>query len=71
MSTQTRRTQVRTKNLHKIRGCKKIPGAEEQELKVLEARRIRKHCAEDLREQADGSATSSALAGDFWFTALD
>ena len=48
--------------MRNIRVCKKIPGAEDQELRVLEARRIRKkHCAEDLREQADRSA-SSALA---------
>ena len=42
------------------------PGAEDQVLRVLEARRIRKkkkkHCTDDLREQADRSATSSALA---------
>ena len=41
-------------------------GAEDQELRVLEARRIRKkkkkHCTEDLRDQADRSATSSSLA---------
>ena len=41
--TQTQRLLQQTPNLRKIRGCKKIPGAKDQELRALEARRNRKN----------------------------
>ena len=63
--TQTARPQQQTQNLRKIRGCQKILGAEDQELRALEARRNRKkkkkRCAEDLREQADRSTASTLV----------
>ena len=40
--------QRQRKNLHGTRGCKKIPGAEDQELRVLEARRIRKNTVQKM-----------------------
>ena len=49
--------------MHRIRGCKKIFGAEDQEVESAgSSTDSNKDCTEDLREQADGSATSSSLA---------
>ena len=58
---RTRRPQQHTQNLRKIRGCKKIPGAEYQELRVLEARRNRKNTVQRTYVSKQTESTPSTL----------